>query len=88
MEEEKGTLRVMAPCLERDEVKFMRHMGRKLKYMGTWEKTRKNSGNICYIGLLTKGTKKINIPSLFSLKEGIVEKIEILIYEIKGSRTT
>jgi hypothetical protein len=45
-----------------------RHVSRKLKYMGTWEKTGKNSGNVCYIGLLTKNTKKISIPGLVLFK--------------------
>jgi hypothetical protein len=35
-----------------------RHVGRKLIYMGMWEKTEKSSGNVCYIGLLTKNKKK------------------------------
>ena len=55
--------------------------------MGTWAKNGKNSGNVCYIGLLTKNTKKLAFLAYFSLKEGIVDTIEIEIYEMKGSWT-
>jgi hypothetical protein len=42
--------------------------GQEVEVHGFMGKKRKNSGNVCYIGLLTKNTKKISIPDLVFFK--------------------